>query len=45
MTCEAPPGRTTEISGNKVNKLTESVDSEDASVNAEIIEMKRLAGI
>jgi len=35
----------TEISGNKVNKLTESVDSEDASINAEIIEMKRLAGI
>ena len=35
----------TEISGNKVNKLTESVDSDDAAANAEIIEMKRLAGI
>ena len=35
----------TEITGNKQNKLTESVDSNDASVTAEIIEMKRLAGI
>lgn len=33
-----------EITGNR-NKLTESVDSDDASVTAEIIEMKRLAGI
>ena len=35
----------TEITGNKVNKLTESVDSDDAGESAEIIEMKRLAGI
>ena len=34
-----------EITGNKENKLTESVDSDDASESAEIIEMKRLAGI
>jgi len=34
-----------EITGNKTNKLTESVDSDDASDSAEIIEMKRLAGI
>lgn len=35
----------TELTGNKGNKLTESVDSTDASMSAEIIEMKRLAGI
>jgi len=35
-----------EITGNKENnKLTESVDSEDASDVAELIEMKRLAGM
>jgi len=35
-----------EITGNKLNKqLTESVDSDGAGENAEIIEMKRLAGI
>lgn len=46
-TSEAKPltERKTEISGNKVNKLTESVDSEDASINAEIIDLQRLAGI
>lgn len=33
------------ITGNRVNKLTESVDSDDASESAEIIEIKRLAGI
>jgi hypothetical protein len=35
----------TKFTGNKRNKLNESVESSDAGQTAEIIEMKRLAGI